>query len=106
MKNAVKFLKEDHVLLGAVTGLLGLLIVEGGKCSRTCSQEKTKRLEKERECDMVNRRTDTMRFTTEQYNATQRHDVDRKNERQQRRLDFLDKQFQRGEKVLGNFLRR
>ena len=59
---------------------------------------------------MANRWTDTMRFITEQYNATRRHEMDRKNERQQRRLDFLDKQAQRiekvGEKALDNFLRR
>ncbi len=59
---------------------------------------------------MANRWTDTMRFNTEQYNATRRHEMDRKNERQQRRLDFLDKQAQRiekvGEKALDNFLRR
>ncbi len=36
MKNVVKFLKENPALLGAVSGLLGLCIVEGGKCSRTC----------------------------------------------------------------------
>ncbi|SFD30252.1 hypothetical protein [Ruminococcus albus] len=104
IKNNVKFSKViPAAILLAVSAISGIGMTETGKCSRTFSEEKTKRINTERECkrdvDETSAWTDLLRFNTEQCNNTERYRLDKKNERQKRWVEFWDKRAGRLEDI-------
>lgn len=98
-----KFVKDNPMIAAIASCLFGIGITETGKCSRTFSEEKTKRINKDLECkadvDKTRAWTGSIRFRAEQYNNTERYRMDKKNERQKRWVEFWDKRADRFEDI-------